>query len=430
MLDLLGLKLHQDEFNMLKASQKVEWQRFQNATRNLSQDQKSRMEIEKRYTMQKELIAAEKDMIQKKLQNAQDVLQKAKELNNVEGVQKAEIMIEQLEIQKEKVEHEDDYVESVYEGTKGINEQRIALEEFNKEMEKKQKEFSHAQEVRGLEHAISEQGMIQQGKSPTAIAQAEFDHKKEMIDLERQHTTERMKNLAADINKNNYQGDILEKKMEELEALGMENELLGKRKQLLEAEEMTFQMQDQLQMAEDFATNITDSITAIGDAMRGNIEDMAAAFDQMGKKFMEDALKPSLKQIQDSMRELFMKMGKWTGTAVMAGIGIAFTAISSFLKKQKAEVESLADEAEEGIVEGERVRGVVAGDNQIAVAKIRDNMKDALRQTNGILTSIDAAVWKTAGGSSIAGGEEVPTQSENNQTQGGFARESIAGARV
>ena len=64
------------------------------------------------------------------------------------------------------------------------------------------------------------------------------------------------------------------------------------------------------------------------------------------------------------------------------GLGLAMLAVSSFLAKKKAEAEALTDDA---VVQEERVRGIVAGDAQIALGKMSENLLAALRPTNDIL---------------------------------------------
>jgi hypothetical protein len=78
---------------------------------------------------------------------------------------------------------------------------------------------------------------------------------------------------------------------------------------------------------------------------------------------------------------------KWTDLA-MAGIGVLMTGIQSLFTSTKASVESLGDSAKQAVQSTQASRGLVAGDTNIAVSELSDQLERALRGTNSLLRQI------------------------------------------
>jgi TP901 family phage tail tape measure protein len=421
-------KLLESGFSLMKDRNKVELERFKNSIAHLDSETQGLLLIEKQHAMAMQTFDAERDMVQAKIAKQELLIAKAKELGQIEGEDKAKNAIEILQHRLKEIELSERHTEELKKGALFQWDMAKAAKEYNNELEKMQKAHDFKKEMADLEFAITEQQMIQAGMSDDAITQAEFNHKKSMLDMEKQHKQaiiERKREELATVGATSDKGIEIQKQIVDLER---QNEILSKQGELLAAQELTFQMEDQLTMAQDFADAWTGAFQGILSQIQAGKMDIVQTLDDLGNKLINDAMKPMFDDINAMLKETFMKMGKGMGMAVQMGLGVAMMALSGFLNKQKAETEALADETAAGIVESERVRGVVAGDSNIAIGKLSENLGMALRPTNEILRNIDANTAKMAGGSPVTGGNG--TMSDNPQTQGGFATESIAGARV
>ena len=148
----------------------------------------------------------------------------------------------------------------------------------------------------------------------------------------------------------------------------------------------------------------------IGDAIQG-----------MGKSILDTALKPMMQSITDAIQKLISGLGSigpWAGAA----IGVAMIAIGGLFNRQEAEVEALGESVAGNIESVERTRGLIAGDQSIAVQALSENLSMSFRPTNEILLRMEMLLRLIYGGN-VPGGAQPSIQ----QT---YASELMASVRL
>jgi hypothetical protein len=118
-------------------------------------------------------------------------------------------------------------------------------------------------------------------------------------------------------------------------------------------------------------------------------------------------------------------MAKWTDLA-MAGIGALMTGLTSLFRDTSATVESLGDTARSQIESTEHTRGLVAGDQTMAISEISGELSKAMRATNTLIAEGNRILAQ------IATALGQPTQANNAAGAGGYSIsvETLGGARV
>ena len=85
-----------------------------------------------------------------------------------------------------------------------------------------------------------------------------------------------------------------------------------------------------------------------------------------------------------ALHELIQSLGS-AGTWVAGALGIAMVALGGLLHQEEAKVEQLGDKIATNIEQVERTRGLIAGEQQIAIQQLSANLSQAFRPTNEIL---------------------------------------------
>jgi len=409
------------EHNLLLMNNKLELERYKLSLQGMDQEEQNELVMRKSQELARKAFADKARILKAQLANQMahtiDMVKLQQEVDADQSKSQEAILrskIAQLEKELE--------LYNVKQSNLVIDEQQAkAIRETNKELDKQNAKWEHQATLKEGEQDMTEMGMRMKGMSEESITQARFDFDQGAVLDEIIHKQNTLKTMQA-----NPPTEHLDLYNKEVLALQQEIEQLQQRSEILSAEEALFQMQDQLTMAADFADAWTGGFQDIlGQIAQGEL-DLITTLDNLANKLANDVFKPLFDDINAALKETFMKMGKGMGQAVMAGLAIAVMAISSFLKKQKAETESLADEAAEDLVDSEKVRGVVAGEQNVAIAKINDTIAAAFRPTEGHLSDIKDLI---AGAMGLPTFSEDAGLTESAQTQGGFAMESIAGAR-
>ncbi|HXH10786.1 MAG TPA: hypothetical protein VNP04_13620 [Alphaproteobacteria bacterium] len=99
-------------------------------------------------------------------------------------------------------------------------------------------------------------------------------------------------------------------------------------------------------------------------------------------------LEVGIESVAEKLASAFGGSGGFWGSILNGMIAVGLAAVSSLFNEMEAEVESLADEAKGTIEDVERQRGLIAGEQSIAIAKISEELSRALLPTNSILSQI------------------------------------------
>jgi hypothetical protein len=108
-------------------------------------------------------------------------------------------------------------------------------------------------------------------------------------------------------------------------------------------------------------------------------------------------------QISNALGNLFRDLGFGLGAADLATglIGIGSTILVGLRNRKDAQVQDFSQQ----INSSEAIRGVVAGPTNVAIAKVGDQLKNALRTTEILLTRIAVSVERGGGGGTGSGGQ-------------------------
>lgn len=158
---------------------------------------------------------------------------------------------------------------------------------------------------------------------------------------------------------------------------------------------------------------------------------------ESAEEFITDSLSKGIKAASGALSDLFGgegggvlgKFGSFVGTEggqdfLANAIGFGAKAIQGF--RQGADIESsAAGQVASAVTSVQRVRGIVAGPTNVAVAQVDRGIRDAFVETNFILRRIEENTRSTAIQTSDTGTGSVPTGGTSEATQA-LANESPA----
>jgi len=157
--------------------------------------------------------------------------------------------------------------------------------------------------------------------------------------------------------------------------------------------------------AKAFAEDITSGITSITDAMISGGSDLKSAANSMFKSLFKDGFKPGLDSLKDLLmtgfKDLFGAVGASFGNALMGVIGLV-----GMLLTKSTSSSYTASSLSSSVTTHEVVRGVVAGETSIDVAKISTALDEVMAPHLSALRSIEK---NTRGGTSSSSSESSGT---------------------
>ncbi|MHB9075250.1 MAG: phage tail tape measure protein [Desulfobaccales bacterium] len=149
-----------------------------------------------------------------------------------------------------------------------------------------------------------------------------------------------------------------------------------------------------------YASQITQGISSLTDALMSGGQDLMKAANGIFKNLFSEALKPGLDQLKglltSGFKYLFGEAGTAISSAVMGVIGLI-----GMLATSRGSSSSSPTGVTSAITSHEAVRGIIAGETSIPIAQIGTSLQDALVPTNGILSQIEG---NTRGGGGARGG--------------------------
>jgi hypothetical protein len=294
------------------------------------------------------------------------------------------------------------------------------------------RELSQKKAVAGVGKDIAMERATQRGATEEERYQIEYDHNKRMLSVDRERAQLDLQRAQRDVDRAGNDARALEAANNALDVAKHELQMISLQNQLLDEQLKTFQERDMRRMADDWASAWTGAFGSILDQIEQGNMDFSETITGLGKNLIDSAIKPLMEDIQAELNKMLISL--FSGmSSTMRGlfsglIGGALLGLGSFLKGQKEDVESLADDASQEIIDNtEKVRGLVAGQTQIGIAKMSENLGMALRPTNEILLRIEKLLGGTGGGAGNGVGAMTITQESQ---QGGFAMEVIGASRV
>ncbi|MEW6657245.1 MAG: hypothetical protein AB1424_01165 [Thermodesulfobacteriota bacterium] len=152
-----------------------------------------------------------------------------------------------------------------------------------------------------------------------------------------------------------------------------------------------------------YASQITQGISSLVDALMQGGQDLKKAANSVFKNLFNEALKPGLDKLKgllvSGFKSIFGEAGSAIASAVMGVIGLIGMLLTS-----GGESSWSGSEVQSSVTAHEAVRGIIAGETSIPIAQIGESLQDALVPTNSILNQIEA---NTRGGHGGLGGGKL-----------------------
>jgi len=175
-----------------------------------------------------------------------------------------------------------------------------------------------------------------------------------------------------------------------------------------------------LELTRELAQGLNNAVNTFLEGLVEGEEKAQELFKDFAKSFLKKAmgdtfekminslvtkLESGIESVAQKLANAFGGTSGFWGAFLNGMMAIGMAALSSLFNQQKAEVESLADEAKDTIESVERTRGLIAGETQIRIAEISDNLSKALRPTNDILMRIERAILNQPTGTANYGSQ-------------------------
>lgn len=210
---------------------------------------------------------------------------------------------------------------------------------------------------------------------------------------------------------------------EELLKLGVRAELNEKNLALLIMQENVMHNMERTELTKNLAQGLKLAVSGFLDGLREGevkIKDFLKGLtESFFRRFMGDnlekminklvtGLEKGIESIAKKLANAFGGKSEFWGTVIHGIITVALTAFSALFNQQKAEVESLADEAKGTIEDVERTRGLIAGEQSIRIAQMSESLERAFRPTNDILMRIERILSNGSWQGSATYGSQPP----------------------
>jgi hypothetical protein len=141
-------------------------------------------------------------------------------------------------------------------------------------------------------------------------------------------------------------------------------------------------------MAKGYAEMITGFFGDLIDAILDGEKDLTKTLQKFFKSLFKMGLEPVMKQLTQWLTNVFQQLFGALGEAVMGAIMMVIGLIGLLLTSGGSASWTPAS-IEKGVTHHEAVRGIIAGEESIPVAKVSESLRDALAPTNTILRQIE-----------------------------------------
>lgn len=304
----------------------------------------------------------------------------------------------------------------------------------NRALEIDKREISQRKGISDLQSQIVKEKAIRKGATDEDLYKLAYEQKKRILGLDQQILQTELASANAALKAADHDIKAAKIALDRIDIAKHELQLLAQQNVLLDEQLQTFMARDMMNQADAWATAWTDAFGSIIDQLQSGQFEFADTISQLGQNIMESAVKPLLESIQEELNKLFINvfedMSSTMRNTLSAVMGGVLMGIGSWLKGQKEDVESLADNASQEIVDNtEKIRGLVAGEQTIGIAKMSENLGMAFRPTNALLVEQNQILREGLGVKSKT--TDTPSMTVTNAGQnGGFAMEVIGASRV
>jgi hypothetical protein len=186
----------------------------------------------------------------------------------------------------------------------------------------------------------------------------------------------------AEINRLLYEQEKERKKLKELGAADIQ---IAEFDRLAKQIEINKRVGD---MAKGYADLITGFFGDLIDAILDGEKDLTKVLQKFFKSLFKMGLEPVMKQLTQWLTNVFQQLFGALGEAVMGAIMMVIGLIGLLLTSGGS-ASWTPSSIQKGVTQHEAVRGIIAGEESIPVAKVSESLRDALAPTNTILRQIE-----------------------------------------
>ncbi len=161
-------------------------------------------------------------------------------------------------------------------------------------------------------------------------------------------------------------------------------------------------------MAQALASGISNLIDSLLEGGKNLRESINRFFKDLFKKSLEPGFKALTAYLEQALMKLFTDLGKGAANAILGAIALIGMALTSGGGSSWSPSGATA-----GVTSHEAVRGIIAGETSIPIAKIGESLKDALVDTNLILKQIEQNTRTTT---NAGGGADSSGAASDNKT--------------
>ena len=141
-------------------------------------------------------------------------------------------------------------------------------------------------------------------------------------------------------------------------------------------------------MAKGYAEAITNFFGDLTDAILSGEKDIIKTLQKFFQSLLKMGLEPAMKQLTQWLTNMFKQLFGALGEAVMSAVMVVIGLIG-MLMTSGGSASWTPSSIEKGVTQHEAVRGIIAGEESIPVAKVGESLRDALTPTNSILRQIE-----------------------------------------
>ena len=154
-------------------------------------------------------------------------------------------------------------------------------------------------------------------------------------------------------------------------------------------------------LARGYADAITGFFGDLIDAIISGEQDITKALNRFFRNLFKMGLEPAMKQLTQWLTNIFKQLFGALGEAVMSAIMMVIGLIGMLLTSGGSATWTPSS-IQKGVTHHEAVRGIIAGEESIPIAKVGASLQEALVPTNNILRQIEQNTRNMGGSLSLS----------------------------
>lgn len=254
--------------------------------------------------------------------------------------------------------------------------------------------YQTAVELQQQQNDLLIQQMERAGASDTAIQRQRAQNELGIIALKKQGLQAQAALIEAEIARTTAAGQRVD---------DLNGQLIGIQQEIAKLEGQRPAIEDSVQhLPSLFGQAAVAAVGQILQAFTQGSAKIADVFKAVGASFLNKGLEGLLGK-GGGLSQLFGGLSENTQRWMSTAVGAAALGLSTLLNQESAKVEALGDSAKDSIEQVERTRGLIAGEQEIAIATLSQQLGAAFRPTNEILLRMELLMRMQVLGNGAAG---------------------------